>query len=190
MSILRLVLAIATIRLLSRAFRVFSWIAIALALVALRTITVQSPDRTARYPAVTVQRWVDGDTLHATGGLKVRLIGIDAPEASPSDRARSQARRLGVPVEEIVRLGQAAREFATSLAPPGTTLHLERDVQPTDRYGRTLAYLWTADGRLVQEEILKAGWADLLTIPPNVRHTERLRSAWREARENHRGIWR
>jgi micrococcal nuclease len=93
-------------------------------------------------------------------------------------------------VEEIVRLGQAAREFAESLAPAGTTLYLERDVQPTDRYGRTLAYLWTTDGRLVQEEILRAGWADLLTIPPNVRHTERLRSAWREARESRRGIWR
>lgn len=57
-------------------------------------------------PAVIV-RWHDGDTLTASAlgeQLRVRLIGIDAPEVSDNPRARDQARRLGVPVSEVLAL--------------------------------------------------------------------------------------
>ena len=187
MNLIRLLTLVLVWRL---AVRVLPWIAPVVLLVLLGTVPARAPRENAGQATITVQRWTDGDTLHTTQGLRVRLIGIDAPEASPSERARSQARRLGVPLREVVRLGLAARHFAESLAPAGTTLHLEQDAQATDRYGRVLAYLWTVDRRLVQEEILRAGWADLLTVPPNVRYADRLRAAWREARENRRGMWR
>lgn len=137
-------------------------------------------------PAVIV-RWHDGDTLTASAlgeQLRVRLIGIDAPEVSDNPRARDQARRLGVPVSEVLALGQAALRFARQLAPEGNQAALELDAQTTDRYGRLLAYLWK-DALLVNLELARAGWACPLTIPPNVRHSQAIARAAREAR--HRG---
>jgi len=94
------------------------------------------------------------------------FIGIDAPEVSPNDRAMDQARRLGIPLRELLELGRRSRDFASRLAPPGTRVRLELDVQTTDRYGRLLSYLWLPDGSMVNERILEAGWALLLTVPP------------------------
>jgi micrococcal nuclease len=146
-----------------------------------------APPRHA-WPA-TIVRWMDGDTAvlaTPSGVQRVRLIGIDAPETSPSERARSQARRLNTSLWKVVQLGLQARDYAQQLAPPSTRVFVETDVQARDRYGRLLAYLWLQDGRLLQEEILRAGRASLLTIPPNVKHTERLLNAWREARKSGR----
>ena len=140
----------------------------------------------------TVLSWHDGDTLRvvlASRTETVRLIGIDAPEVSPNERARDQARRLGVPLRELLEMGRRSRDFASRLAPPGTTVRLELDVQTRDRYGRLLSYLWLPDGSMVNERILEAGWALLLTVPPNVRHVDRLRDAQRRARERGAGLW-
>ncbi len=137
---------------------------------------------TAAAPGPTLQatlpRWVDGGTavVHVAGSGRTtaRLIGIDAPEASLSPRASDQARRLGVPVQHILLLGRAARNHASTLAPPGSTVRLELDVQTHDRYGGLLAYMRRPDGRMVNEELLRQGWALLLTVPPDVRHAHRL----------------
>ncbi len=117
-----------------------------------------------------VARVVDGDTFHCRNGLKVRLIGIDSPE-------RDQGPTFS-----------AAREALTELLPDTGTVWLERDVAPTDRYGRTLAYVW-AGRMLVNEQMLERGWAVLYTVPPNVRYVDRFRAAETSAREARRGLW-
>ena len=63
----------------------------------------------------------------------------------------------------------------------GKSVRLEFDVQRRDKYGRLLAYVWVAD-TLVNEELVRRGYAELLTIPPNVRYAERLAEARRAAR--------
>jgi micrococcal nuclease len=137
---------------------------IALALAALLT----APE--LRRPC-TISRVVDGDTFYCADGLKVRLIGLDAPE-------RGQ--------------GRAAREASAALRrllPVGARVQLEQDVAPRDRYGRTLAYAWR-DSLLVNERLLREGWAFLLTVPPNVRYVDRLERAQRAARMQKAGLWR
>ena len=119
----------------------------------------------------TVARVVDGDTLACDGGTRIRLLLIDAPELSQGP------------------WGEAAHRAMEALAPPGTPLRLELDVQPRDRYGRTLAYLWLDDERLLNEELLRAGVAVVAVYPPNVRHVDRLRAAQAEAREGKTGLW-
>jgi micrococcal nuclease len=69
-----------------------------------------------------------------------------------------------------------------------TTVKMEFDVQRRDKYGRLLAYLYLSDGRMLNEEIVKAGYANLMTIPPNVKYQERFLKAYREARKNKRGL--
>ncbi len=148
----------------------------------------------ARVPGTdaVVLGWLDGDTVRVRIGPReetVRLIGIDAPESSPNERARDQARRMGISLREVVELGRRARDAASRLGPPGTRVRLEPDVQPRDRYGRLLAYVWLPDGTMLNERLLRDGWAVLLTVPPNVRYVERLVAAQREARERGAGLW-
>ncbi len=71
----------------------------------------------------------------------------------------------------------------------GKDLGLQFDVQRHDRYGRTLAYVWLTDGRLFNLLILREGYAQVLTIPPNVRYANLFVACQREARENRRGLW-
>lgn len=139
----------------------------------------------------TVVDWVDGDTarvITSSGrSTRVRLIGIDTPEISPSPRATHQAQRLGVPVSQILALGRAARDRAARLAPPGSFVTLELDTQTHDRYGRLLAYVWTGDV-LVNLELARSGYACPLTVPPNVRHARAIATAAEQARREGRSI--
>jgi micrococcal nuclease len=117
-----------------------------------------------------VQRIVDGDTFYCTDRTKVRLIGVDSPE-------RGQ--------------GRVARRATAALVrhlPRGGTVLLESDVSPTDRYGRTLAWVWAGD-TLVNELMVREGWAVRYTVPPNLKYVERLGRAERGARQAGRGLW-
>jgi micrococcal nuclease len=63
-------------------------------------------------------------------------------------------------------------------------------VERRDQYGRLLGYAYLSDGRMLNEEIVRAGYANLLTHPPNVKYQERFLMAYREARENGMGLWK
>lgn len=128
-------------------------------------------------PDVAVERIVDGDTIVVDGGQRVRLTGIDTPETVHPQR----------PVECF---GREASAFISQLIPPGTPVRLEMDVQSADRYGRTLAYVWRlGDAVHVNLAMVLAGYAQVHTVPPNVRHQELYLEAQRDAREQGRGLW-
>lgn len=151
--------------------------------------TTSAPSR-----AATIVSWTDGDTVRVRIGasadsVQVRLIGIDAPETRAGERAAKQAVSLGVDSAAIVKMGRFARDTALRLAPPGTAVRVELDVQSHDRYGRLLAYLWLQNGRMVNEELVRLGYAMVLTIPPNVRYVARFTAAQADARRNRRGLW-
>lgn len=126
-----------------------------------------------------VLRVVDGDTLRVRlGGLEERLryIGIDTPEMQSDER----------PAEP---LAEEARDFNAGLVDQGR-LCLEKDVSDRDQYGRLLRYAWLDDGRMVNEELLKAGMARVVTFPPDVKyHDSRLLPAQRAASRAGLGIW-
>ncbi len=138
----------------------------------------------------TVKRVTDGDTLVLTNGERVRLIGIDAPESRPNPRAEKQAEKEGKDSKAIIAMGKEATKFVKTLVKPGDEVKLEFDVEKRDRYGRLLAYVYLSDGKMLNEEIVKAGYANLLTIPPNVKYQKKFLKAYHEARENKRGLWK
>lgn len=128
-------------------------------------------------PTAVVARVIDGDTIEVTLGARtvdVRLIGVDTPETVDP----------GSPVECY---GKAASDF-TQRALEGQSVRLEYDVERLDQYGRTLAYVWH-EGKLFNEVLVHRGYADVLTIPPNVRYEDRFVQAYREARAAERGLW-
>ena len=63
------------------------------------------------------------------------------------------------------------------------------DAQERDRYDRLLGYVYLTNGKMLNEEIVKAGYANVMTIPPNVKYKDRFLKAYREAREKERGLW-
>ena len=133
----------------------------------------------------TVRLVVDGDTVELADGRRVRYLGIDTPEVR---------RRAGEGwVEDPEPMGREATEFNRRLV-EGEPVRLEYDVQTHDRFGRLLAYVYvTPDGEhevMANAELLRAGLAQPLTIPPNVRHAERFRALAEEARRDRRGLWR
>jgi micrococcal nuclease len=74
------------------------------------------------------------------------------------------------------------------MLPFGMAVRLERDVAPTDQYGRLLAYVWVGS-TLVNEAMVRQGWAVLYTVPPNVKYADRLGRAQKEARARGAGLW-
>jgi micrococcal nuclease len=135
-----------------------------------------------------VKSIVDGDTVKLEGYKEsFRLIGIDTPESKRNNRAKDLAARTGQDLETIIKQGKAATEFTKKLL-EGKTVRIEWDVQRTDRYQRNLTYLWLND-KMANLEIVRAGYADVLTIAPNVRYAAHFVQAAREARAARRGLW-
>ena len=58
-----------------------------------------------------------------------------------------------------------------------------------DRYGRLLAYVWLGD-TMVNAELVRRGYAQVMTVPPNVRYQDLFLKLQREARDAGRGLWR
>jgi micrococcal nuclease len=141
-----------------------------------------------RHDLARVEKVIDGDTLLvAIGGKRehLRLIGIDTPESKYNKRAEMQAKRSAKDLSTIYALGKRAAEFSASLAPSKSTVFLEYDVERRDQYDRLLAYVHLPDGRLLNEELLRAGHASLLTYPPNIRYLKRLQAAFQQGQKLH-----
>jgi micrococcal nuclease len=123
-------------------------------------------------PVISVH---DGDTISVIVEAKkekVRLIGIDAPELGQGPWGK-----------------EAKKYLETLLDASGRRVRLEFDVTRRDKYGRILAYVWTENGEMINLLMVKSGHAVLYTIPPNVRYTNELRQAQKEARDMALGIW-
>jgi micrococcal nuclease len=133
-----------------------------------------------RTDGLRVVRVVDGDTIVArlpSGEEHVRLIGVDTPETVD-------------PRKPVQCYGKEASRETTRLLPAGTAIRLERDVEARDRYGRLLAYVYRrADGLFVNLALAEGGFAQPLTIPPNVAYADRFAAAAAEARTAGRGLW-
>ena len=136
---------------------------------------------------------VDGDTLkikYEGREENVRLIGIDAPESKPNEKAKRDAQRSGQDLKTIIAMGKEATRYVKTLVKPGDKISIEFDVQARDKYGRMLGYVYLSNGRMLNEEIIKAGYANLMTIPPNVKYQKKFLMAYQEARKNQRGLWK
>jgi len=129
----------------------------------------------------TVVRIVDGDTIVvaiAGKNYKVRYIGMDTPETVDPES----------PVEFLGPQASAANKKLVA----GKKVVLEKDVSETDEYGRLLRYVWLYDGSkwtLVNLELVRQGYASVLTYPPDVKYADLFLSAEDGARTSLVGLW-
>jgi micrococcal nuclease len=117
---------------------------------------------------VQVRQVVDGDTVELADGRRVRYLGVNTPEQ-------------GQPFYE------EAKRFNADLV-ANKMVRLEFDVDTVDQYGRTLAHVFVGDTH-VNLELIRQGYANLYTVPPNVKYSDEFLAAEREAREARRGLW-
>ena len=127
-----------------------------------------------------VLKVVDGDTfwiLNANNEReKIRLIGIDTPEKRNSGR------------KKIGYYGEEASQYTEELL-EGKYVRLEYDVQLSDRYGRTLAYVYLENGSLLNDLLVREGYATVATFPPNVKYVDLFITSEEYARSRSLGLW-
>lgn len=136
-----------------------------------------SPVPSAGWEVAQVARVVDGDTIEVTlnGQRKtVRYVLVNTPETVDPRR----------PVECYGKEASNANKGMVE----GKTVYLEKDVSETDRFGRILRYVFTPDG-FVNAELVKGGFAQVATFPPDVKYEQYLRGLEQEARAAGRGLW-
>ncbi|HEX6262090.1 MAG TPA: thermonuclease family protein [Actinomycetota bacterium] len=135
----------------------------------------EGPLEPAEDDLVPVVRVVDGDTIWVAPEQRVRLIGIDTPEVDwYGGRAECYGEEAGLFMQGLLE---------------GERVRLEYDQEPRDRYGRTLAYVYLEDGRMVNLLLVRRGYATVSIFEPNDRHEAGLRAAEREARGVGSGLW-
>ncbi len=120
----------------------------------------------------TVDYVIDGDTIDVLvngRAYRVRYIGVDTPERDePFYNEATQANQQLVAGQELI---------------------LVKDVSETDRYGRLLRYVYLDDGTFINAELLRLGYARLVTFPPDVARQEQFQQLQMAAREAGRGLW-
>lgn len=133
------------------------------------SLSAQNPLEKLENLRLLDERAFDADSFHVTDGAKdyhLRLYLVDAPETGAGDatmarRVREQTRYFGLPsADETLALGKAAAERTRRLlAQPFTaytagTSGLGRSAEP-----RIYAYVVTAEGRDLGEQLVAEGWA-------------------------------
>ena len=86
-------------------------------------------------------------------------------------------------------MGKLASDFTRKLV-EGKRVKLVFDVQKHDRYGRLLAYVYLEDGTFVNSRIIEEGYAQVMTIAPNVKYAQTFLKLEREARQKGDGLWK
>ena len=165
---------------------IIALVAAGTALSACGVISSAQPTTTVSPPHVveanaTVEYVIDGDTVDFLfDGVeeRVRLIGIDTPETKR-------------PNEPVECFGPEATAFVEQLLPVGTRVRVERDIVNRDHFGRLLGYVYRAeDGIFINYEVMRQGFAQTLSIPPNDLYANLFADAARAAEADDIGLWR
>ena len=117
---------------------------------------------------VMVTEVVDGDTITISGGERIRLIGIDAPETDEEYYQESKTYLANQILHQEIKL--------------------ESDVTDKDKYGRSLRYIWFG-GELINAQIVRNGLAIAKQFDPDTKYQHLIADAEKEAMEQKIMMW-
>lgn len=126
----------------------------------------------------TVMRVIDGDTIvvdYDGKKEKVRFIGVNTPEIHHPRKGK-----------EVY--GPEAAEFTEKLLEK-QKVTIRFDVERRDKYGRLLGYVYLSDGTFINAKLVSEGYAQVMTVPPNVKYAKHFLKLQRQAKESGRGLW-
>ncbi len=141
-----------------------------------------------KYQNIKVTRVLAVDRILLENDEKIALIGIKGPKPPKFADVKRDAHGFIVPddVPEVPFEVEALR-FAKDLV-EGKTVRLEFDTERRNDQGIVEAYVYLPDGKLLNAELLRFGYADIKLIPPNMKYAQDLRKAYQEARHEMRGL--
>jgi micrococcal nuclease len=134
-----------------------------------------------------IMRIITGDTLtilYQGKWEEIKLLGLDMPETTLNDRVYEKALKNSTTPAVIINHGLAGREFVKKYLQYGSQIWIEFDVQKRDRFSRLLGYVFLADGRMLNEIILRAGLTEPLLLPPNLKYQKRFQEIARLAQKD------
>jgi len=137
-----------------------------------------------------VSKVISADTISVDDGhaKRIRLIGLTALE--PPRQKNKEVDEFGIIIKEAdptTSLNEQALNFTSKLL-LNKKVRLEFDVNVLDDRQNTIAYVFLEDGTFVNAEILRQGFANLKIRPPNTKYADQMREAYREARQEKRGL--
>lgn len=135
----------------------------------------RSHPQTKEEANIRVQRVIDGDTIELENGQKVRYIGINTPETVD-------------PRRKVECFGKEASAFNHNLV-EGKFVRLVKDISETDKYGRLLRFVYLEDGTLVNEVLVREGYAYASVYPPDISKKDLFSEAESAARIEKQGLW-
>ncbi len=137
-----------------------------------------------RYEQATVLEVLDGDSIMVKTdkhkeGIKVRLLGIDAPEKASNIFQSDQ------------RFARQAMRYVEEKLPPHTKIYLEYDRQKWDQFGRLLAYIYiNKTGKSINSDLIRNGYAFAKEHKRNKRYQKNFERLQEQAKRYQLGLWR
>lgn len=118
----------------------------------------------------------DGDTVVLEDGRKIRLLGINTPEVQHRDKLADAG-------------GDDAKRWLQNKL-QDSRVRLELSTEKTDKYGRTLAHLFTDKKEHINLQLIASGLAAVSIYPQNLLYVSELVQAEDQAEKAGLGIWR
>ena len=112
-----------------------------------------------------IVKFVDGDgiilkDMISKKEFEVRFYGIDAPEINYCNKIKKDEKELQVPAALLIKLGYLSFNFLKDHVSLGDNCTLVQEQNNLiDKYGRHLGYLILNDGRVLNEIMIKEGYA-------------------------------
>ncbi|MDD2660316.1 MAG: thermonuclease family protein [Methylococcales bacterium] len=127
------------------------------------------------YGYFKVKKVYDGDTVELEDGRKIRLLAINTPEVQHKDKMAEAG-------------GEEAKAWLINKL-QHAKVRLEFDVERTDKYGRTLAHLFSDKNEHINLSLVKEGLAEVSIYPPNLLYVNELITAGNKAEQDRLGVW-
>ncbi|MGZ8190148.1 MAG: thermonuclease family protein [Methylococcaceae bacterium] len=127
------------------------------------------------YDFYYVKTVYDGDTVVLENGRKIRFLGINTPEVQHQNKPADAG-------------GEDAKNWLINKV-KNTRVRLEIGAEKTDKYGRTLAHLFTEKKDHINLQLVEAGLAEVSIYPPNLTYVDELVTAENKAEKARLGIW-
>lgn len=136
-----------------------------------------------------VVKVVASDLIVLEDGRRVKLIGIKSAGGPPRKKVKydDKGRVIEEPEEPTIPLEEQALMYAQDLL-ENKKVRLEYDVDAGSTSGYLYAYVYLPDGRMANVELLRMGFVKLKIIPPNVKYEDKFSAAYRQAKNQKRGL--
>ena len=112
-----------------------------------------------------IVKFVDGDgiilkDIISKKEFEVRLYGIDAPEINYCNKIKKDEKELQIPAALLIKLGFLSFNFLKDQVNlEDVCILVQEENNLVDKYGRHLGYLILNDGRVLNEIMIKEGYA-------------------------------